>query len=455
MMWRQCDTFFYAYEFYSTGVNLLMPSVCWMGGHPAVALEFPVVSAVISIFFSIFGLHVSVAKLVCLIFFALSVFYMYLSFKVLYYKRLAYIIALVYTFLPLGLYYSVSVIIDFGEIFFVFGAFYHFILWLENEDIKNLIITLIFAVFGLLVKAPYIIIIILPAIYEIVRRNKIKLLLRNLVLFIIPVVIFIIWRNYVENLNSQSPDWFFIPGYHKFTNMENWYFGDLNSRLNPDNWRNLFIRFGEIIVSYAGLFLFIPGIFIKLPSGYNKKIIGLFAFGSVLYLMIFFNLNVIHDYYQIPFLAMASAYIAVTFDYLYRNISVREVKLITILISFIMIVNCIWYTERWFFKEKKLFTLSSELIKNNTDKNSLVIVSGPDIDMTDPSILAPALRKGWSIRSVNLSDDLIGRLKNEGAEYLLKISNAGESDSSNIYKLITEKTFENKFNVKLYDLQNR
>jgi len=39
--WRQCDTAQYAYAFYQNGTDLLRPSVCWMGNHKTVILEFP------------------------------------------------------------------------------------------------------------------------------------------------------------------------------------------------------------------------------------------------------------------------------------------------------------------------------------------------------------------------------------------------------------------------------
>lgn len=389
-MWRQCDTFFYSYEFFKSGINLLSPSVCWMGGYMTVALEFPIVSAVIALFFKIFGEKILISELVCLLFYICSVIYLYILINLLLNRRIAYLVSLVYSSLPLGLYYSRAVVIDFAELFFVIATLYYFILWLEKAGIKNLLMILIFSALALLTKAPYVLIIIFPAIYEIYRRNKIKFFLKHLIFFFIPVIIFILWQVYVQNLNSKAPDWFFIPGYFKFTNMSRWYFGYLGSRFDINNWRNIFSRFGESITTYTGIILFIAGLFINLQNNFNKKIFGLFLLGSLIYLLIFFDLNVIHDYYQIPFLCIASFYIAVSFDSLINHFQNNKYKFLTITVFIVFLINCIWFTERWYYKIDKLKQKSSEMIKNNTDDNSLIIVSGYHTDPREPSILAPS-----------------------------------------------------------------
>ncbi|MEO8209417.1 MAG: glycosyltransferase family 39 protein [bacterium] len=452
-MWRQCDTFFYSYEFYKSGINLLSPSVCWMGDYKTVALEFPVVSAVIAFFFNVFGAHISISKLVCLLFYAGSVWYLFLLFKLLFYKQLAYIISLIYAALPLGLYYSRAVIIDFAELLFVFAAFYYFIVWMDKVNIKNLMLTLIFLTLALLTKAPYILLIVFPSVYEIYRRQKSKLVLRNLIFFFIPFIIFITWQNYVYNLNSKAPDWYFIPGYFKFTNMSSWYFGNINSRFDLSTWKTLFFRFGESITSYIGVLLFAAGIFIKLKNNHSKKIFALFSFSSVIYLLVFFDLNRIHDYYQIPFLCIASFYIAVTFDYLIDKFQNKKIKFLTIIISVFFLINCIWFTERWYFKVNRLKKTSSEIIRNKTPENSLVIVSDMETDPRDPTVLAPALRTGWSVNYKNLSQEIIDKLKSEGANYLLLVLKDDVKDNYNNNRLIDEKSFENKWNIRLYLLE--
>ena len=53
--WRQCDTAQYIRSFQEEGIDLLRPSVCWMGNHKTVILEFPLPEAVVAIVQQVFG----------------------------------------------------------------------------------------------------------------------------------------------------------------------------------------------------------------------------------------------------------------------------------------------------------------------------------------------------------------------------------------------------------------
>lgn len=89
MSWRQYDTEFYAYDFYQNGLNLLKPSVCWLGSHKTLILEFPLISGIISILYNIFEPSVFYARIVTFLFHLGSAYYLYCFVKYLYYPRLA------------------------------------------------------------------------------------------------------------------------------------------------------------------------------------------------------------------------------------------------------------------------------------------------------------------------------------------------------------------------------
>ncbi|MFN8396716.1 MAG: hypothetical protein U0176_18975 [Bacteroidia bacterium] len=54
-LWRQSDTANYIRDFYLNGVDLLHPSVCWMGGHKTVIFEFPLPEAIAAWVHKLFG----------------------------------------------------------------------------------------------------------------------------------------------------------------------------------------------------------------------------------------------------------------------------------------------------------------------------------------------------------------------------------------------------------------
>lgn len=65
-LWRQSDTANYIWDFYENGINVFKPSVCWMGNHKTLILEFPFVEAIITFFYYIFGPSHTVAKIIIL-----------------------------------------------------------------------------------------------------------------------------------------------------------------------------------------------------------------------------------------------------------------------------------------------------------------------------------------------------------------------------------------------------
>jgi len=442
MAWRQFDTEVYAYSFFKNGIDLLKPSVCWLGSHKTLILEFPFVSAIISVFYKLFGHSVIYARIVILLFYIASAFYFYLIVKNLYNKRLAKFTLLVYLLLPMGIYYSRAVNIDFPVLFFSLGALYYYIIGFQKANFSYLVLATVFSLFGFLIKAPYQFIIYIPLLYFVIQTNKIKLFLKYLPLLILPAVVFIFWQKYTINTNASAPDWYFIPGYFKFTDMYSWYFGTLADRLYFSNWERLITRFIPEGITYIGLPFFVLGLFIKPENNRYNLFFYFYSVGGIIYLLLFFTLNLIHDYYQVPILVISSFFIGINIDFIYRklkNISQLKANLITGFILAALIINGIWYAERWYFKIDKVRTVSAEYIRNNTADNSLVIASIDNTDPRDPRILAPAYRYGWPIRTEDLNGALIDSLIKRGSNYLAITTKEDPKNSLQIYLQSFEK----------------
>ncbi|RPI14601.1 MAG: hypothetical protein EHM58_16140 [Ignavibacteriae bacterium] len=425
MSWRQFDTEFFAYAYFRNGINLFKPSVCWLGAHKTLILEFPLISAIISVFYDMFGHSVVYARLVIFIFFLASAIYLYLLVKYFYYRRLAAITVFVYFLIPLSVYYSRSINIDFPVLFFSLAALYYYVLGFEKENIYYIALASFLSLLGYLTKAPYIFYIFIPLLYLIICKKQFSYFFKTFILIITPVIIFIIWQKYSIGVNSNAPDWYFIPGYLKFDDMWSWYFGNFSDRLNLEFWKKLIFRIVSDEITYIGLPLFITGLFVK-PETYKfKKFFLFYSIGAIIYLLIFFTLNVIHDYYQVPLIVIFSFIIAKGIDNIYKrlkNNSPVQANLVTGFILIVLIINGIWYTERWFYKQDKLRYSTAEFINKNTSDSSLVISSIDQTDPRDPTILAPSYRYGWSVRTMDLNPKLINLLKAEGANYLAIVS---------------------------------
>jgi hypothetical protein len=422
MAWRQYDTEFFAYAFFRDGINILKPSVCWLASHKTLILEFPLISAIIAVLYKLFGHSVIYARLVIFIFFLASAFYFYLLIKHLYYERLAKFSLLIYLLIPLSIFYSIAINIDFPVLFFSVAALYYYILAYEKEKYTLIILASLFSLIAFLIKAPYVFYIYIPLLYIIIKRKQINFFLKTLPIIVIPLIIFLIWQRYAVDVNNNAPDWFFIPDYFKFnSDMTLWYFGSLKDRLNFEFWKQLLTRMTGDEITYIGLPFFFIGLFSKpLQSKYKSFFTYYFA-GIIIYLLLFFTLNVIHDYYQAPIIVVFSYFIAKGIDIVYRNLKERSLRYANAVIGFllfVLMVNGIWYTERWYYKPDKIRNSTAEYINKNTPDNSLIVASIDLTDPRDPSILAPAYRYGWSIRTGDLNKTLLDSLFNNGAQYL-------------------------------------
>ena len=116
--WRQAETAQYIYSYVNEGINILKPSVCWMGGHKTLLLEFPLPEAAIAVLYNIFGNHLWIARFFFLCFFSISAYYFYKSLKLIFSDFVPEIATLIYCSLPLSLFYSRAIHIDFFAIAF-------------------------------------------------------------------------------------------------------------------------------------------------------------------------------------------------------------------------------------------------------------------------------------------------------------------------------------------------
>lgn len=421
MAWRQYDTEFYAYDFYLNGINFLKPAVCWMGAYRTTILEFPLISALISVLYSMFSPSVIYARAAIFIFFIASAYYLYLLVKHLYYPRFAGLCVLVYISLPISIYYSAAVNIDYPVIFFSLAALYHYIKGYEKESYLHLVLAALLAAAGFVVKSPYLFFIYIPLAYYVFKTKKLKLFLKSIPLLALPALAFILWQKYALSVNAQSPDWFFIPDYFKFTDMSSWYFGSLSDRFVYANWERLFMRFGAGGITYIGFPLFLTGL-AALAKIKPKNYFFYFYFaGCFIYLLIFFTLNVIHDYYQVPFAVITSVFIAAGVEFLYSKIEQRSklyADLVTGFLLLALMVNGIWFAERWYYRLDIVRNSAAAYIRENTPPDALVIASIDLTDPRDPRILAPARRYGWAVPISGLTVDLIKKLKENNATHL-------------------------------------
>ena len=417
--WRQSDTANFIWDYYQNGIDLFEPSVCWMGGYKLVIFEFPLFEAICALFYHVFGASHLTAKIVFLVFFIGSAWMFYLLVKLILNQSTARIALLVYLFMPLSLFYGQALHIDYPVLLCCFGMCYYMVRAIRQSNRFDLTIASIFTLLALVVKAPYAVIFALPLIYEAIRKRKIKWLLVNSYFLILPLVLFYFWQRYVFMTNGNAPDWDFIIGYRKFTHNAGWYYGTLEQRLDIDNWLVLKDRFFDDLLGISGLILLVLG-FWRLKKNW---FIILWIAGAMLYMLIFFNLNIVHNYYQIPFVPLCAILIALGIDQCARFKPSFTNWIVLLLLSFFALES-IRFSERNYFVSDDKRESIGENISKRTNDGDLVIVNYANIDSKCPNYLYAAKRNGWQLLSYGLKASMVYELMEEGADYFVTIRNS-------------------------------
>lgn len=430
-MWRQADTAYYIWDYYVNGVDLLHPAVCWMGAYKTVALEFPLPEALAAWAYQLLGPHLIWARLIHLAFFLGAAAYFFKILRHLFDAELAALATLVFMVLPLGIYYSRAVHIDFCAVFFAHGMLYYLLRAIDQDSRRYFAVAMGMAALGFLIKVPYVFYLALPVVGYIHVQGKWRFFLRQLPLVLIPLGLFVAWQWHVKRVNAAMPDWSFIPGYHKMDDMSGWYFGRMSDRLDWPRWQLIWGRIKFELLAVIGIPLLLVG---GLIGWQDRRVhfMRLWAVGTLAYLLIFFTLNFYHDYYQIPFLAPIAFFLALPLYHVQKLIAGRNrvvAGLVTIVLLGTFALQSVRLSERKglgpheqnyfgrFYQPDPLPQKAGALIRAHTPGDALVISTFGGLDARCPLILYHARRLGWSIAKQHLSVPLLQRLVGEGATH--------------------------------------
>lgn len=431
--WRQCDSANVIWSFYKTGIDLLHPQVCWLGGHKQLVLEFPGVYGIIAFLYKILGPSHVIARAVLLSFYALGTIYFYKILVAVTTKKLARLATLFYLLIPLSIYYSRAIQIDFSAMLFVFGMTYHYVIGFKGKKLGHIVIGSVFATLAFVTKVPYVLPAVFPLAYMVFQTKDLKLILRSSFLLIIPIAVFAVWWMHGLNVNGGAPDWDFIPTYRKFTDSSHWYFGNMHQRMSISHWAPIAKRLIFEVIGLFGLFLFIPGL---LLSFRGSTFFRLWLFGTLAYLAIFFNLNYIHNYYQIPFLVPAAVLMAATLIKLNDLIAPKnKVVAKMAVLSGLTVMGGInvKYAEAMYYVQQPHLEFIGKTVQEKTAEDDLVIFTYGGFDARCPLLLYRARRNGWSIPYNDLNSTIIYKLILDGADQLAVIN--GVAPSGDVKKI--------------------
>ncbi len=410
--WRQCDTAYYIRDFSQNGIDLLHPAVCWMGRSDTLALECPLPELVVALAYRVFGESLPLARVVFLCFFIGALYYFYKTTHFLFGRPVAQLATLVYLALPLSIFYSRAIHIDFSVVFLAHAMVYYYLVGVEKRRWVYIVLSSLAAALAFAIKAPYAFYFFFPMAVYTIRQKAFWWTVRQGGFYGLALVSFWWWQQHVNTLNSAAPNLDYILHYHKMTQSASWYFGTLQQRLSPYHWWILLQRGVLDVAGVGGIVFFLLG-WRRLGRLSNRAFLLCWMLGLAGYVLIFFNLNFVHNYYQIPLLAPLAVLVALGL----QTAAAGKMRLLAVFFGLLVVVN-VAYTEAYYFKISAEHVEIGRLIRENTPDSALVIVTYREMDCRDPRILVRARRRGWSVEEAALRPTVIERLRKEqGAQY--------------------------------------
>lgn len=421
--WRQCDTVWMSRTFARHGLDWLHPQVCWLGGHRTLIFELPLPEALSALLDRAFGIRDAWDRVVGLAFFLVATLYFHRIVRALAGVRPARLATLAWLALPLSQFYSRAAHVDFAAVAFAHALVWHALQTLRHRSWAHAAVAGAAGALGAMIKAPDLLPVLPPLAMLWLAAPDLGNLARLAVTGLITTVSFVVWRHHVNTVNAAAPDWRFLPGYYKEVNPWWWYVGEWGQRLDRAAWGKLARRLVLDVATPVGALLVVPGLAWRpwrhVPHDVPQPVPFLIAWaaGAVVYLLVFFPLNVIHNYYQIPFVAPAALVIGLGLDRLMARPVLGYLAVVAFVAgSFATIHKLHYYAVDWRRVE------AGRAIARRTRGGDLVVASDEDAGYSDPRLLARADRAGWSLATRDLTPERVSRLAALGARWIAAVA---------------------------------
>lgn len=432
--WRQSDTESIAINFVESRFNIFYPQLNYDGPLPNVAqLEFQITTFLIALLYKGFGYHYALARLVPILFFTGSAYFIYLIGKKYYSVRAAWFALLVYGFLPLNLLYSRAIMPESAALFFYLGAFYGFARWMETKKRMLLVLSGMFTALAISQKVPTIFVGI-PMLVMAIKHFKASVWRRaELWLFaglaLVPPYLYFKWLSTVAEYTFVSG----IASKHIVPHM-------LTAVFTPEALQFFYKELPKAFTWY-GLVLFAAGFaFTRWRKEYP---LGVWALAMLLELSTIVAV-IKFNYYLIFLSPLIALYSAKVLDVL-ASVRLRPV---VVLLVILFGYSSFRQIQPYLNTQKTDLIRQAEIVRQFTDKEDLIAV-GTD----DPSLLNACHRRGWRIANTYPDDPIaeIRYFQENGAKYFVPLKGYIDYDDGTVRRFL-DANFEKIEPVKDYPI---
>lgn len=426
--WRESDTESIAKNFIEERFNIFYPQFNYDGLRPNyVQLEFQITTFLIAILYKAFGYHYALARIVPIMFFMGSAYFLYLIGMKYYDHKQVNLALLLYGILPLNIFFSRAIMPESTTLFFYLGAYYFFLEWVDEDRKSILFFSAAFTALAISQKTPAIFI-GLAMLMTVIYKYKAR--------------IFKMWELYIFTLISLIPPFLY---FYLSKNIAEFKFVDgiakkhiLPKFLSAIFTNNAIIFFKENLPSsftFCAIILSIIGLF--LLDWKKESAIGFWFIAMIIEVITI--VAVIRLNYYLIFLSPLIALFGSKALYYIAN-----QKFGSILISIIIIlIGYSSYTAvKPYYAELRDVLEQSEIVKQHTEKDDLIVVG-----TLGPALLNACERKGWRA-NIKYYDHIpkepvaeINYFINNGAKFFIPLKGNIYDDDGSYIKYL-ESNFE-------------
>ena len=390
--WRQSDTAAVARNFVKEGFDFLHPRIDNMAPvskemvfNPRryFLVEPPIFQTLVFGLYRLFGVQEKLARLVSVAFSLGAIYFLYLLVTRYWSRSVGLLAALFMACLPFSVYYSRVVMPEAEMLFTSLAMLYFFTRWLAREDRLSFSLAIFFAAWALALKT-FPLFLALPMFYLVWRKWKLRFLKqRELWLFLLfSIFPLVLWRVWI----SRFPEG--IPSYL-------WLFNLYDIRFRPAFFRWIFAeRVGKLILGYWGLPLFVLGLVLK-PGKREGWFFHWWLVAFLAYVTVFASGNVTHDYYQVPFIPLATIFLAKGGYFLLqvprRHFS-RLLSYLLFAVCCLFMLGFSWFEIRNFYPIQGGVDLAGQAVDELTPEDALILTG----DTNDATLLYNCNRYGWT-----------------------------------------------------------
>jgi hypothetical protein len=414
---RQAWTAGYSQEFHAFDMNIFRPSVLSMGDYRHILIEFPLPEWIAAAIYHVTGPTLLVDRTLSILFFFGSAYFLFRAMELVGDPLTAWVATLIYMAAPLGIYYSRAVHIDSAALCFGHALVFYFLRHGETGRGRDLARAFAASALGLLIKAPYVFFLILPALSVHMARGQWRRARAATFAFAAALAVGVGWYLYAQAVNRGAPDLGFVRGYESAADRLDFYVGDAGRRFSLREWAAILARAGgDIAVNVWWVLLPLAVVWRRQFRGLSRFAV-MWTLGAALSMLIFFSAHAQHHYYQLILLAPFAVWLAIP---LCRALAARgqyafPLRALAVVLIAAYGASGVWFAFRSYYDVDELGMRVGRYVGTRTTERDLVIMAFNDAYHLDPRYLYYAKRRGWTIHAPWLEPRAIEGLRAHGA----------------------------------------